>query len=1075
MWAQVVDGAYFIQNVESGLFLCGANDWGTRACVADEGVEFNLTTISEGEGAYSIQHPLVTVSKKMLGSDLYTDSTTPTGGWKITAVTGEEGVYTIAYVTTSTVTDPETGKEQTVETANYLAQGTDVLAKGHPAISVTEVTDEAKWYILTKAQAIAKLSEATAENPLPATFLLKNPGFNRNLSTSAWTVDAINKNLSGGTDHNRCAESWRSTFTLTQTVELPNGHYKVRAQAALTDYTNAYDGTDYPVVYANDETVPFFSMEEADRGSNMNTLSNAFAAGTYTTDWIEVTVVDKKLSVGVKGTRTDTWCIWDNFQILYCGPLDLSAYATALSDALDAAKAVDQAAPMQATVLADLQAAIAAYDGVSYDNSDDYEAAVSALMDATNAANNSIKAYANVKAYLDEAEKILAGTNVYTAEAYATYYTEPKAKYDALTLTNAEANAFVKTSTVWHSSNTIDDILLSAWTIGGEQCQDYNKGLYINTWSVEGNTDGSEFLAPFFEYWTGDDNSLGANNLVAKVTGLKPNGAYSFTIRARVRQTNDKTKIAEGITMKVGDGTAVDISSGAQFNGGVFYIGNFSAMGQADSEGTLTATITVAANSNISWLSFYNCMVTEGEDLSAYIADYEFALANVNTALTDDTDYAAMQTELKTVATTYATVDNTDKAALIAAKEALEAALANYNTVVGPLKCNTIAEWTTTGNNGKFQVNTWSGEGNTDGSNMKTPFIENWIGSGTNLTNATMTHTVTGLTPGYYKVTALVRTLNEAGGSTPAGSFIFANDNIERAYGDNATACTNGVYGHPVVYGLVGTDGKLNIGIKVLNANVNWVSFKNFTYEFVGTELTAEIAANQTEEKRVFTYAENDEAYQAAVATLVATATNANYVAAGKAISDAYALAGTEYKVETSVGAEGYATIILPSEQDVPAGLTANVATVNVTEVELTAVTKIEANKPYVLANAGSAAISATFVGIGEANAETNGALTGVYESTEAIEGTYVLQNQDGKYAFYIVESAKPTITAYHAYLTAPTAGVKAFGFDAIATAIDQIATEATAAKGIYNLQGQQLNGLQRGINIVNGKKVLVK
>ena len=459
MWAQVVDGAYFIQNVESGLFLCGANDWGTRACVADEGVEFNLTTISEGEGAYSIQHPLVTDSKKMLGSNLYTDSTTPTGGWKITAVTGEEGVYTIAYVTTSTVTDPETGKEQTVETANYLAQGTDVLAKGHPAISVTEVTDEAKWYILTKAQAIAKLSEATAENPLPATFLLKNPGFNRNLSTSAWTVDASNKNLSGGTNHNRCAESWRSTFTLTQTVELPNGHYKVRAQAALTDYTNAYDGTDYPVVYANDETVPFFSMEEADRGSNMNTLSNAFAAGTYTTDWIEVTVVDKKLSVGVKGTRTDTWCIWDNFQILYCGPLDLSAYATALSDALDAAKAVDQAAPMQATVLADLQAAIAAYDGVSYDNSDDYEAAVSALMDATNAANASIAVYATIKGYNDKVA-VLKG------DAIADAYADVLAAYNAGTATEAETAkaAYIDALKVAAPVVDITDLAPASWT-----------------------------------------------------------------------------------------------------------------------------------------------------------------------------------------------------------------------------------------------------------------------------------------------------------------------------------------------------------------------------------------------------------------------------------------------------------------------------------------------------------------------------------------------------------------------------------------------------------------------------------
>ena len=946
--------------------------------------------------------------------------------------------------------------------------------------------------LLTMAAAIMMAGSMWASDDVTNTYLT-----NANLSTvnSGWTYysDAF-KYTDWRTDGDvpvvEFYSQWNAgdpvsitqkDFKFSQTVTLPAGYYRLAVNAF---YRNGRgDGTN------EDKAWIFVKGTGIDKSQNVAALTsagvasytgssdlykaaNAFSLGDFSNEFDFSLESATEVEIGFQGffNLSLSWCI--------LGPVKLYEYTAA--DYMDdyrtkvAAAEALYSVPMNSDVLAALQTAVVEESTLT--TVDDVIAATNTLNGAITDANNSIKAYANAKAYLDEATKILAGTNVYTAEAYATYYTDPKAKYDAQTLTNAEANALVKTSIGWHSANTIDDILLSAWTIGGTQCKDFTTALYINTWSVEGNTDGSEFLAPFFEYWTGDDASLGANTIQAKVTGLKPNGTYSFTIRARVRQTNDKTKIAEGITMKVGDGTAVDISSGAQFNGGVFYIGNFSAMGQADSDGTLTATITVAANSNISWLSFYNAKYTEGEDLSAYIADYEFALANVNKALADNTDYAAMQTELKATATTYATVDNTDKAALIAAKEALEAALDNYNTVVGPLKGNNISEWTTTGNNGKFEVNTWSGEGNSDGSNMKTPFIQNWIGKGTNLINATMTHTVTGLTPGYYKVTALVRTLNEAGGSTPAGSFIFANDNIERAYGDNATACTNGVYSRPVVYGLVGTDGKLSIGIKVMNANFNWVSFKNFTYEFVGTELTADIAANQTEEKRVFTYVENDEAYQAAVATLEATATDANYVAAGKAIADAYALAGTEYKVETSVGAEGYATIILPSEQAVPAGLTANVATVNGTEVELTAVTKIEANKPYVLANTGSAAVSATFVGIGEAKAKTNGALTGVYESTEAIEGTYVLQNQDGKYAFYIVESAKPTITAYHAYLTAPSAGVKAFGFDAIATAITELTEKTEATEGvIYNLQGQRVNTLQRGINIVNGKKVLVK
>ena len=67
----------------------------------------------------------------------------------------------------------------------------------------------------------------------------------------------------------------------------------------------------------------------------------------------------------------------------------------------------------------------------------------------------------------------------------------------------------------WHKANTIDDLLLSTWSVGDVKAKDYDTSLYINTWSIEGNNDGSEFKAPFFEYWTGDGNSLGAKTMTA--------------------------------------------------------------------------------------------------------------------------------------------------------------------------------------------------------------------------------------------------------------------------------------------------------------------------------------------------------------------------------------------------------------------------------------------------------------------------------------------------------------------------------------------------------------------------------
>ena len=71
-----------------------------------------------------------------------------------------------------------------------------------------------------------------------------------------------------------------------------------------------------------------------------------------------------------------------------------------------------------------------------------------------------------------------------------------------------------------------------------------------------------------------------------------------------------------------------------------------------------------------------------------------------------------------------------------------------------------LAGWSIEGGN-TFHVNTWSTEGDSDGSNMKTPFIENWVSSGNLLNDAIISQKLSGLVPGKYKATVLVRTLKE--------------------------------------------------------------------------------------------------------------------------------------------------------------------------------------------------------------------------------------------------------------------------------------------------------------------------
>lgn len=104
--------------------------------------------------------------------------------------------------------------------------------------------------------------------------------------------------------------------------------------------------------------------------------------------------------------------------------------------------------------------------------------------------------------------------------------------------------------------------------------------------------------------------------------------------------------------------------------------------------------------------------------------------------------------------------------------------------------------------------------------------------------------------------------------------------------------------------------------------------------------------------------------------------------------------------------------------------------------------------------------------------------LRGTYEEIDA-EGQYVLAKPEGKeVGFYRATSGK--IVAYKAYLTLflneGTEAKEAFLFNATedATAIESLTPATTEGDGaIYNIAGQRVNKAQKGIYIVNGKKVL--
>ena len=135
----------------------------------------------------------------------------------------------------------------------------------------------------------------------------------------------------------------------------------------------------------------------------------------------------------------------------------------------------------------------------------------------------------------------------------------------------------------------------------------------------------------------------------------------------------------------------------------------------------------------------------------------------------------------------------------------------------------------------------------------------------------------------------------------------------------------------------------------------------------------------------------------------------------------------------------------------------------------------IPAHTPVIVYSESTTDINAVQFGVATTGTATSKYLTGVYTDTKAPLGSYVLQNQNGRVGFYHVEGTQPWVRANRAYLTVPaSANVKAFYMDD-ATAIQTVEELLSGKAEIYDLAGRRQQKLQKGINIVGGKKVLVK
>lgn len=400
---------------------------------------------------------------------------------------------------------------------------------------------------------------------------------------------ASGQQYTGAPDNTYMDCGWNTSTHGRQTVSsLPAGYYTLKAatRAKDSEVTSAN-------IYVNQDRSALNQSTDNHRDGNTGgELGNGWG-------WTEVDFelrATGDVTVGFYAQTTGQgWAGADDFHLYYKGNAVDDETANAL-------KATVVSGKMNATVDSEQSSALSAFE--STQTIENYEA----LEKAIAAASASKSAYEGASAKLTAMKTVVDATNVYTAAALNDYYTTPKSKYDDNSLTTDEANALQDptASTGVRAAITVDNFLLSAWNTEPDFTAE-DSPYYINSWSTEGNTDGSGMTTPFFEYWVANSLTakLGERTLTATLSDI-PEGNYHVDVLVRVSKNTGDKPTPYGITLDVNGGTSVDVCAGNQIGSTTYYYDTFRALGTVADDGILTINLNVAEDNNISWLAFKN-------------------------------------------------------------------------------------------------------------------------------------------------------------------------------------------------------------------------------------------------------------------------------------------------------------------------------------------------------------------------------------------------------------------------------------------------------------------------------------
>ena len=161
--------------------------------------------------------------------------------------------------------------------------------------------------------------------------------------------------------------------------------------------------------------------------------------------------------------------------------------------------------------------------------------------------------------------------------------------------------------------------------------------------------------------------------------------------------------------------------------------------------------------------------------------------------------------------------------------------------------------WTSTKKDGNFHINTWSTEGNSDGTNMTTPFLEYWKAGG-NVLDDQIFYRDQEKDPftvlaGAYRISSNIRLYNESGAEYMTGAYLFGNVSRTNLVNPEVEGAGNEIEGAAYgefngmlwywkdsfeTYAIVPANGSFKFGVQTEGANFNWIATKNWKIEYLG-------------------------------------------------------------------------------------------------------------------------------------------------------------------------------------------------------------------------------------------------